>query len=147
MHNTGIRQEIIDRVLARRGKLHLFDHFPPEETALVVIDMQPTFVAPGAPAEVPAARGIVATIQRLANSLRPRGVLICWVTHANSQTERGSDWNGFFDYFVADDVREKTLASLKHQSTAESKYKRQHYLTYVLFGPIGQITREPKNKY
>ena len=113
MHNTGIRQEIIDRVLARRGKLHLFDRFVPEETALVVIDMQPTFVAPGAPAKVPAARGIVATIQRLANAMRPLGVLIFWFTHANSQTEKGSDWNGFFDYFVADDLREKTLVSLK----------------------------------
>ena len=113
MHNTGIRQEIIDRVLARRGKLHLFDRFVPKETALVVIDMQPTFVAPGAPAEVPAARGIVATIQRLANAMRPLGVLIFWFTHANSQTEKGSDWNGFFDYFVADDLQEKTLVSLK----------------------------------
>ena len=113
MHNTGIRQEIIDRVLARRGKLHLFDRFVPEETALVVIDMQPTFVAPGAPAEVPAARGIIATIQRLANAMRPLGVLIFWFTHANSQTEKGSDWNGFFDYFVADDLREKTLVSLR----------------------------------
>jgi len=113
MNNTGIRQEIIDRVLARRGKLHLFDRFVPEETALVVIDMQPTFVAPGAPAEVPAARGIVATIQRLANAMRPLGVLIFWFIHANSQTEKGSDWNGFFDYFVADDLREKTLVSLK----------------------------------
>jgi len=113
MHNTGIRQEIIDRVLARRGKLHLFDRFVPEETALVVIDMQPTFVAQGAPAEVPAARGIIATIQRLANAMRSLGVLICWVTHANSQTEEGSDWNGFFNCFVADDLREKTLVSLK----------------------------------
>ena len=113
MHNTGIRQEIIDRVLARRGKLHLFDRFVPEETALVVIDMQPTFVAQGAPAEVPAARGIIATIQRLANAMRSLGVLICWVIHANSQTEEGSDWNGFFNCFVADDLREKTLVSLK----------------------------------
>ena len=113
MHNTGIRQEIIDRVLARRGKLHLFDRFVPKETALVVIDMQPTFVAPRAPAEVPAAPGIIATIQRLANAMRPLGVLIFWVTHANSQTEEGSDWNGFFKYFVADDLREKTLVSLK----------------------------------
>lgn len=113
MHTVGIRQEIIDRVLARRGRLHLFDRFSPKETALVVIDMQPTFVAPGSPAEVPAARGIVANIQRLADALRPQGVLICWVTHANTQTGNGSDWDGFFDYFVADEVREKTLASLK----------------------------------
>lgn len=97
MYTAEIHQDIIDRVLARRGRLHLFDRFSPKETALVVIDMQPTFVAPGSPAEVPEARGIVVTIQRLADELRPRGVLICWVTHANSQTEDGSDWHGFFD--------------------------------------------------
>lgn len=91
MHSVGIRQEIIDRVLARRGRLHLFDRFAPTETALVVIDMQPTFVAPGAPAEVPASRGIVANIQHLADTLRPQGALVCWVTHANSQTTGGSD--------------------------------------------------------
>lgn len=113
MHDAGIRQEIIDRVLARRGRLHLFDRLAAAETALVVIDMQPTFVAPGAPAEVPAARGIVANIQRLADTLRPLGALICWVTHANAQREGGSDWDGFFDYFVADAVRAETLASLK----------------------------------
>ena len=54
MHTAQIRQEIIDRVLDRRGHLHLFDRLEPNETALVVIDMQPTFVAPGSPAEVPA---------------------------------------------------------------------------------------------
>ena len=62
---------------------------------------------------MPASRGIVDNIQRLADVLRAQSVLICWVTHANSQTAGGSDWNGFFDYFVADDVRVKTLASLK----------------------------------
>ena len=86
MHTAQIRQEIIDRVLDRRDHLHLFDRFEPNETALVVIDMQPTFVALGSPAEVPASRGIVASIQRLADVLRAQGVLICWVTHANSQT-------------------------------------------------------------
>ena len=62
---------------------------------------------------MPASRGIVDNIQRLADVLRAQSVLICWVTHANSQTAGGSDWNGFFVYFVADDVRAKTLASLK----------------------------------
>lgn len=57
MHPVGIGQAIIDRVLARRGRLHIFERLDPARTALVVIDMQSAFVAPGAPAEVPAARG------------------------------------------------------------------------------------------
>ena len=32
-------QYVIDRVLAKRGRLDVFEHFDPKETALVVIDM------------------------------------------------------------------------------------------------------------
>jgi hypothetical protein len=56
MHPVGVRQEIIDRVIARRGRLHWFDRLEPAKTALVAIDMQSTFCAPGGPAEVPSAR-------------------------------------------------------------------------------------------
>ncbi len=62
MLTAQIRQEIIDRVLDRRGRLLLFDRFEPNETALVVIDMQPTFIAIGSPAEVPASGEIVDNI-------------------------------------------------------------------------------------
>ena len=98
--------EIIDRVLDRRGHLHLFDRFEPNETALVVIDMQPTFVALGSPAEVPASRNC-RQYPAARGCTAAQGVLICWVT-MQTRRRRGSDWNGFFDYFVADDVRAKT---------------------------------------
>lgn len=65
MHPTGIRQSIIDRVIARRGRLHWFDRIDPARVALLVIDMQQTFCAPGSPAEVPQSRSIVASINRL----------------------------------------------------------------------------------
>ena len=116
MHTVSIRQEIVDRVLARRGRLHLFDQFDAVETAMVIIDMQPTFVAPGSPAEVPAARGNVGNISETAGALRGKGVLIVWVTHANNSVGTGSDWDGFFNVFVADDVRERTIASLAQDS-------------------------------
>jgi len=66
MHKAEIRREIVERVLARRGRLHLFESLDPKRTALLVIDMQNAFVAPGAPMEVPAARAIVGPINRLA---------------------------------------------------------------------------------
>ncbi len=112
MHGIGIRQEIIDRVLARRGRFHLFDSLDPAETALVVIDMQATFVEPGSPAEVPASRGIVAPINALTRELRKLGVTVIWVNHANAHNSRASDWNMFFDNFVAADVRQRTIESL-----------------------------------
>ena len=112
MHNVNVRQEIIDRVLARRGRYHWFEELDPRRTALVIIDMQELFCAPGAPAEVAGSRDIVEPINQLTGELRKIGVPIIWVLHANSQTGGRSDWELFFNYIVADDVREKTKQSL-----------------------------------
>jgi ureidoacrylate peracid hydrolase len=112
MHNVSVRQEIIDRVLVRRGRYHLFDCLDPRRTALVVIDMQEAFCAPGAPAEVPVARDIVEPINGLTRRLRAMDVPVIWVLHANFQAGGKSDWELFFNHIVADNVREKTLQSL-----------------------------------
>ena len=112
MHDVTIRPHIVDRVIARRGRLHLFDRLDGPRTALVVIDMQGTFCAPGAPAEVPASRTLVGPINRLAAGLRAAGGTVIWVNHANASTPAGSDWPGFFDRFVAAEVRARTIASL-----------------------------------
>jgi ureidoacrylate peracid hydrolase len=112
MHNVEISSKIIDRVLARRGRYHIFDQLDPSETALIVVDMQATFVEPGAPAEVPISRDIINPINSLADELRAMGVTIVWVTHANSHNSQASDWDMFFTHFVADDVRQKTIDSL-----------------------------------
>jgi len=112
MHKIAVRQEIIDRVLARRGRYHLFEDLDPRRTAVVIIDMQEVFCAPGAPAEVPASRGIVEPINRLTEELRKLGVPVIWALHANSRSSGRSDWELFFNYIVADKVREKTLELL-----------------------------------
>jgi ureidoacrylate peracid hydrolase len=116
MHSITVRKEIVDRVLQRRGRYHLFDRLDPARTALVVIDMQSTFCAPGSPAEVPASRGIVEPINRLTAELRALGVPVFWVLHANSRVggKSGdkSDWELFFTTIVAEAVRDKTLDSL-----------------------------------
>jgi ureidoacrylate peracid hydrolase len=112
MHRVGVRQEIIDRVLARRGRYHWFEELDPRRTALLIIDMQELFCAPGAPAEVPGSRDIVEPINGLTEKLRAIGVPIIWVLHANTQAGGRSDWELFFNYVVADEVKERTLRSL-----------------------------------
>jgi ureidoacrylate peracid hydrolase len=107
MHEVAIRPEIIERVLARRGRLHLFERLDPKRTALLVIDMQNAFVAPGAPIEVPGARDIVPGINRLARELRRRGVPVIWVLHENS-----GGWSGFFDVFVKPENRARAAQAL-----------------------------------
>jgi ureidoacrylate peracid hydrolase len=108
MHEVAMRREIIERVLARRGRLHLFDSLQAGKTALLVIDMQNAFVAPGAPIEVPGARDIVPNINRLAAELRRRGVPVVWVQHENGP----GGWRGFFDVFVRPENRASAASAL-----------------------------------
>jgi ureidoacrylate peracid hydrolase len=112
MHNVQIRQEIVDRVMARRGRFHLFDTLDAKRTAFVVIDMQNTFCEPGSPAEVAQSRGIVDNINALTTQLRRRDVPVIWVLHANTHRNGKSDWELFFNYIVADKLRERTIESL-----------------------------------
>src|SRR5262249_36088960 len=84
----------------------------PRATALLVIDMQNTFCAPGAPAEVPQARSLTANINRMAAGLRKTGGTVAWVIHANARQGEASDWDMFFDNFVAAELRQRTIASL-----------------------------------
>ena len=102
MHAVDIGQDILNRVLARRGRVHLFDALDPARCALVVVDMQNTFVEPGAPAEVPMAREVVPGINELARAVRGLGVRVIWVTHANRRDGLATDWRGFFDHIVGD---------------------------------------------
>ncbi len=112
MHKLEIRPHIVERVMARRGRYHWFDRLIPSRTALVVIDMQETFCAPGSPAEVATSRTIFGPINELAQTLRTLSVPIIWVLHANEQVGSRSDWELFFDHVVADEVRQRTLESL-----------------------------------
>jgi ureidoacrylate peracid hydrolase len=120
-HRVSIRAPIVERVMARRGKLHLYDSLDPRRTALLVIDMQNAFVAPGAPVEVPAARDIVPAINRLAAGLRKRGVPVIWVLHEN--LKNGENWAGFFDVFIAPDKREAAAKALAAGSRMQQLFE------------------------
>lgn len=106
-----IPPEIAERLRAQRGgRLHLTDRIAAGAAALLVIDMQNTFVAEGAPAEVPLARGIVPTVNRVADALRRAGGTVVWVRHENRPTGERGDWPNFFDRFFAPELRERTKA-------------------------------------
>ena len=113
MHDVTVRQEIVDRVLARRGRYHLYDSLDPGATAFVVIDMQNMFCEPDAPAEVPASRGICDNIDRLAEKVRALGGLVIWVTSASTFANGKSDWESFIRNFVAEEVQERIIEAMK----------------------------------
>jgi hypothetical protein len=70
MHKIGIPSYVIDRALARRGRLNPFDGLDPARTALIVVYLQDGFMAPGQPAETAQAREIVPNVNRLAGATR-----------------------------------------------------------------------------
>ena len=47
MHPSELPHDITERMRVRRGRLHLFERLDVRRTALVVIDMQNDFCAPG----------------------------------------------------------------------------------------------------
>lgn len=118
MHDISVRQEILDRLMARRGRVNFYEKINPARTALVVIDMQNTFCAPGSPAEVANSRGIVPNINALTTQLRKDGVPVIWVLHANTQHKGRSDWDLFYNHVVSGEVRTRTLESNSPENQA-----------------------------
>jgi ureidoacrylate peracid hydrolase len=115
MHSSELPGEIVERLRRRRGRLHIFEALQPERTALVVIDMQQSFVAPDAASAVPAAREIVPNINRLAAALRGVGGTVAWV-QATYTREGPGYWPLFFDYMVSPEVSARILAGLSEGS-------------------------------
>ncbi len=117
-HPNEMPQYVIDRIMAKRGKLEVFDHFEPEKTALVVIDMQNFFVA-----EVENARSIVPNINRLAKSLRARDGLVAWVLLTVADEMDGpSKWPIYHDYFFKPEKKKAHKDGLTEGSEGHRLY-------------------------
>jgi ureidoacrylate peracid hydrolase len=86
-------QYVIDRVMTKRGRLRVFDHFRAAETALVVIDMQKFYVS-----DVQPAIDIIPNINRLAAGFRAQGATVAWVRMTAGRDGK-SLWPLYHDYF------------------------------------------------
>ena len=76
MHPISIPKEIIDSCIKRRGRLHVFEKINPLKTALIVIDMQNSWVKPNMSVlEIPKTRGIINNINEIAKALRTAGAV------------------------------------------------------------------------
>lgn len=86
---------MVDAIIGVRGRLDVIDELDPSTTALVVIDMQNFFVAPGAALEVAAAREIVPNINRLAAAMRRAGGVVAWIRMTFQPDELSDHWTAF----------------------------------------------------
>jgi len=117
MHPTDIPQEVKDHIILRRGKLHLYEDLDPAKSALIVIDMQNTFMEPGAMAEVPMAREIVSNINRLAAACRQAGAAVAWVQVTVSPEDGDDYWPGLLAH-----VNTKERAALFLEALADGSH-------------------------
>ena len=97
-HDVKIPDYVIERIMAKRGRLEVFDTFEAPKTALLVIDMQNFYVA-----EVDTAISIVPNINRLAAACREKGAPVIWVIMRCAENEGApSQWQIYHEYFFTE---------------------------------------------
>ena len=89
----GFPPYVIERVMAKRGRLAVFDRFGPRTTALLVIDMQNFYVG-----EIPSVLAIIPNINRIAARMRELGGLVVWVGMSAGAAGE-SRWHVYHDNF------------------------------------------------
>src|SRR5215472_9596448 len=111
LNGATIPDEIVRRVVARRGSEHCFADLDPKRTALIVVDLQQGFMNEAVGfAPVPAARDIVPTVNRLAAAVRQAGGGVFWVKMTHDQRCL-DDWSVAYE-MAAPEYRDKRIAAL-----------------------------------
>lgn len=59
------------------------DRIEAERTAIIVVDMENDFVAPGAPLETPMGHALIPTLQKLLDHARQSGMRVIYTTHTH----------------------------------------------------------------
>jgi ureidoacrylate peracid hydrolase len=120
MHRYAAPQSVKDRVLRRQGKPFAHATIDASRAALVVVDMQKYFVAGGFPGEVPMARAIVPSINRLAREIRAAGGTVIWIqTTAVGGLER---WGNHHKHMLTPERAKVRLAGLDEASEGFKLY-------------------------
>jgi nicotinamidase-related amidase len=82
-HPSGIPEKIVNKVVARRGRLHAFEAIDPEATALVVIDLDEATVR-----NDDACDRMTETVNALAGAVRRSGGVVAWVLSRMNEMPR-----------------------------------------------------------
>jgi nicotinamidase-related amidase len=91
----GVPQDVIDGIMALRGRLHVFDRFEPAQTALLVLNMQNFHIG-----EAAAIARIIPRINRIACVLREQGGTVIWIGMTVGEAKR-SLFRCFHEHFLS----------------------------------------------
>ena len=121
MHDITPFLDARDTAEAIRGRLFAYPDIEPEKTALVIVDMQNVFCAPGQLVEVPMAREIVPNINRLAAAARASGMTVVWLRETlGTDAEQG--WPIFFRFGMREDQQADFNAAMSPGSEGHQIY-------------------------
>lgn len=121
MHRIEITEQTMRRLMGRRGKLQIYDRIEPARSALIVVDMQNCFLAPGMPAELPVGREIVPNINRLAAAFRDSGGHVVWIRNTLLPETRRS-WSVWTDKILNKANREAMYREMAPGSLGHELY-------------------------
>jgi len=111
LSGATIPEAIVRGVIERRGTEHSFADLDPAHTALVVIDLQHAFMNDEVGfAAVPAARGIVPAVNRLAATVRETGGGVFWIKMTHDE-RCFSEWSVAYE-LPTPEYRAKRIAAL-----------------------------------
>jgi ureidoacrylate peracid hydrolase len=120
MQTYTMPEWVESRVLRFRGRRFAHQSIEAARSALVVVDMQNHFVAPGFHSEVPAARDLVSSINRMAGRMREAGGTVIWIqTTATGARER---WANHHRFNMTPERAEGRLASLAEDAEGFALY-------------------------
>jgi len=109
-HPSGIPDRIVEKVMARRGRLHAFETIVPERTALVVIDLVTSSME-----DDETRLRLTSAINALVEALRSRGGAVAWVT---SRQDRASANFANLRAIVGDATAERFAAECNPATTS-----------------------------
>jgi ureidoacrylate peracid hydrolase len=107
LHKIELSPDVMRRVKAYRGSMHMFDNLDPGRTAHLIIDLQNGFMEAGATVELPVARDIVPNVNAISKAVRAAGGLNVFIRFLIDDTSH-STWSTYFSDF-ASPARSKAL--------------------------------------
>jgi ureidoacrylate peracid hydrolase len=115
LNGATIPDDVVQRVVERRGSAHCYADLDPARTALVVVDLQHAFMNDAVGHAVcPAARDIVPAVNRLAAAVRAAGGGVFWIQMTHDD-QCAAEWSVAYD-IATPAARQKRIAALTEGS-------------------------------
>ncbi len=111
--------DLIARGTYRRDRLAVYGPVVAPRTALLVMNMQNAWLAPGAPFDPfgeNSSAGVLPAINRLAQAIRHGGGQVAWFRTTTGAPDSPAYWSTYFDNFVGADKRPAAVAALTEGS-------------------------------